>query len=67
MDRINAEPVAVSAAVLVLCNAVMMCLVSFGLTLSPDQAAAVMGVANAVVGVVLAVWTRGKVTPGGGS
>lgn len=57
------EPVAVSAAILVLVNAVLVCITAFGLTLSADQTAAIMGLANATVGVVLAIWTRGKVSP----
>ena len=57
------EPVAVSAAILVLVNAVLVCITAFGLTLSADQTAAIMGLANATVGVVLAIWTRGNVSP----
>lgn len=65
-DVIAREPAAFSAAVLVLVNAVLIALVAFGVTMSEAQTAAVMGLANALLAVVLMVWTRGKVTPTGG-
>lgn len=55
LNRIKAEPVLVSSLVF----AVLGLLLAFGVDLSEKQVAAIMG----VVGAVLAIVTRSKVTP----
>ncbi len=59
----NGQPVLSGAAVLAVVNAVLVCAVAFGVTLSPEQTAAVMGLANAVVAFVIGFVVRSKVTP----
>ena len=57
------EPVALTASLIAAVNAFLILLVSFGVELTPDQTAAIMGVANAVMVLVGAAWTRSRVTP----
>jgi hypothetical protein len=59
----NGQPVLSGAAVLAVVNAFLVCLVAFGVSLSPEQTAAVMGLANAVIGLVIGFVVRGKVSP----
>ena len=59
------EPVALSAAIVATVNAFLILLVSFGVELTPDQTAAIMGFTNMLLALVAAVWTRARVTPTG--
>lgn len=53
------EPVALSAAILVVVNAVIMVAVAFGLNVTEGQIVAL----NALAAAVLGLWTRSKVSP----
>lgn len=63
MNVVKREPVAIGASIVGVVNAVLVLLVAFGVELSPEQTAAVMGVANAVVVTATAIWTRARVSP----
>lgn len=58
----NTEPV-ITALFVNLTVAVLAVLVSFGVDLSAEQRAAIVGLVTAVCSVVTAIWARGKVTP----
>lgn len=57
------EPVAISGAVQILINAVLVLVVAFGVDLSAEQSVAIMGVVNAAMKLYDMVFTRAKVTP----
>jgi len=59
----NQEPVLTAAAVASFVSAVLALLVAFGVGLSPDETAAVMGVVGVVAPIVAAYFARKRVTP----
>lgn len=65
MKQINMtnEPVAIIAAIVGLIEAVIALLPLFGVALTVEQQAALMGVVVAAGSVVSAVWARSLVTP----
>ena len=61
----NAEPVLTAAGGSAAIVAVIALLRSFGLDISPDQQVAILGVWGTVGTMLLAWWTRRRVTPSG--
>lgn len=61
----NTEPALTSGAVTGVVSAVLVALVAFNVPLTPDQIAAILGLAAAVFAlpIVGSLWTRTKVTP----
>lgn len=59
----NQEPVLTAAAIAAFVSAVLALLVAFGLGLTADQTAAVMGVVGVVAPVVAAYFARKRTTP----
>ena len=59
----NNEPVLTIAGIAAAVGAVLTALTAFGVDLTPDQRAAILGVWATVGPLLFAVWTRRKVTP----
>lgn len=59
----QSEPLAILAAVNILVESIVVLVVAFGLSLSEMQIAAILGVTNAILGVVTALIGRSQVTP----
>lgn len=57
------EPLLTVGGIVAAVTALLACLVAFGLDLTDDQQAAVIGVAGVVAPILVAVLTRPKVTP----
>jgi uncharacterized membrane protein YgaE (UPF0421/DUF939 family) len=57
------EPVLTVAAIQSALAAVIALVVAFGVTLTPEQTAAIVGVWATLGPILFAVFTRGKVTP----
>ena len=61
--NMNTEPVAIIAAIIGLIEAVIALLPLFGVALTVEQQAALMGVVVAAGSVASAIWARSLVTP----
>lgn len=57
------EPLVTNSSIIAIVTAVLALVVAFGLELSQDQQVAILGVTATVVPVILALVTRGQVTP----
>lgn len=57
------EPLVFRSLVISAIAAIITLVVAFGIDISTEQKAAIMGVVASVSALVVAVWTRGKVTP----
>lgn len=59
----NREPLVFRSMVVAVVAAILSALIAFGVDISADQKAALLGVVASVSALVVAVWSRGKVTP----
>jgi hypothetical protein len=57
------EPLATTGTVTAAVTAVIALVVAFGVDLTTDQQTAILGVAAVIAPLVVALWTRRKVTP----
>jgi uncharacterized membrane protein len=57
------EPAVLTGVILAVISAVLALVVAFGVDVSTDQAAAIMGTATAVLALIGAVIVRSRVTP----
>lgn len=59
----NREPAAIIGSITAAASAIIALVVAFGLDLSDEQTAAILGVVAVVAPIVAGFVTRGKVTP----
>lgn len=59
----NKEPVLTAAGIAAITSALIALLLSFGVGLTPDQTAAIMGLVGVVAPVVAGYFARKRVTP----
>lgn len=57
------EPVALGAAIVVLVQAILAGVLAFGVDVTPEQTAAILGIVTAVIAVLVALGVRSLVTP----